>query len=98
MLCANTSDDPSVMEGQATLALELHEQAPDLDAVLAPLGAGGMLSGVAVATKGVAPGCRVMAVEPEGKGLAESIREGRMTCPRRWLDTKAEGIKSKAFV
>jgi threonine dehydratase len=93
MLYVNTSDEPDVMEGQGTLALELLDQVTDLDAILVPLGAGGMLSGVAVATKSRSPNCRVIAIEPEGKHLSESIRTGKMTCPNRWLDTMAEGIK-----
>ena len=45
-------DDPAVMAGQGTLALELLEDAPDLDALVIPVGGGGLLAGCAVAARG----------------------------------------------
>lgn len=93
-LFIKTSDEPNVMEGQGTLALELHEQVRyPLDALVVPLGIGGMISGVCVATKAVSPHCRIIAVEPEGKGLASCIKSRKMTCPEGYLKTAAEGIK-----
>lgn len=58
-------DDPGVIAGQATLALELLEQAPQVDTVVVPVGGGGLLAGVAMAVKALRPGVRVVAVEPE---------------------------------
>ncbi|HEX9618501.1 MAG TPA: threonine ammonia-lyase [Polyangiaceae bacterium] len=58
-------DDLSVMAGQGTVALEMLEQAPDLDAVLVPVGGGGLISGVGVAMRALAPALRVIGVEPE---------------------------------
>jgi threo-3-hydroxy-L-aspartate ammonia-lyase len=58
-------DHPHVIAGQGTAALELHDQQPGLDTVIAPCGGGGLLSGTAVATRGVAPTCRVIGIEPE---------------------------------
>lgn len=58
-------DHEEIVAGQGTAALELHEQAGPLDMVLAPCGGGGLLSGTAVATKGVRPECRVIGIEPE---------------------------------
>ena len=52
--------------GSATLGLELARQAPSLDAVIVPIGGGGLCAGVATAIKAVQPGCRVYGVEPEG--------------------------------
>jgi threonine dehydratase len=52
--------------GTATVAAEWHEQAPDLDAVIVPIGGGGLCAGIAAATKLLAPNCRVFGVEPEG--------------------------------
>ena len=52
--------------GSATLGLELARQAPNLDAVIVPIGGGGLCAGVATAIKAVQPGCRVYGVEPEG--------------------------------
>ena len=55
---------------------------PDLDIVLVPISGGGMAAGVAVAVKAVRPQCKVMAVEPEGKCLKDSLRAKR----RLWSD------------
>ena len=51
-------DDPFVIAGQGTLALELHEQAPEVRTVVVPIGGGGLVSGVAAAYRAVAPGVR----------------------------------------
>src|SRR5882724_1826994 len=59
-------DDLAVMAGQATLAVELLTQVPDLDLILAPVGGGGLLSGTAVAAKTLKPAIRVIGVEPAG--------------------------------
>lgn len=57
-------DDPDVIAGQGTIALEVVEDVPDLDAIIVPVGGGGLLAGVAVAMKGVRSGVRVLGVEP----------------------------------
>jgi threonine dehydratase len=70
-------DHAHVIAGQGTAALELHEQAPDLDVLIAPCGGGGLLSGCAVATKAVAPDCRVIGIEPEvADDATRSFRTG----------------------
>ena len=58
-------DHPQIIAGQGTAALELFEQAGALDALLVPCGGGGLLSGSAIATKGVWPACQVIGIEPE---------------------------------
>jgi threonine dehydratase len=58
-------DDERVIAGQGTTALELLGETGPLDVVLAPCGGGGLLSGIAVAVKGLAPRCKVVGVEPE---------------------------------
>ena len=63
-------DDSEVIAGQGTAALELLEAQPDLDAIIAPVGGGGLLSGTAIAAKGVRPGIVVMGAEPAGAGDA----------------------------
>ena len=57
-------NDPFVMAGAGTVALELMEEAGELDAVVVPTGGGGLLSGCATAVKGLSPGTRVVGVEP----------------------------------
>lgn len=56
-------DDPAVMAGQGTLALELLEDAPDLDVLLIPTGGGGLLAGCAAAAKGLRPDIQIFGVE-----------------------------------
>lgn len=58
-------DHPHVIAGQGTAALELHQEVPDLNALLVCVGGGGLISGCALATRGFAPNCRVIGVEPE---------------------------------
>jgi threonine dehydratase len=58
-------DHPWTIAGQGTAALELLEQVPELDAIVVPLGGGGLLSGVLIAAKGVNPTLNVFGVEPE---------------------------------
>ena len=59
-------DDPLIMAGQGTAALELIQDAGELDLVLTPLGGGGLLSGTATAVRALSPGARILGVEPEG--------------------------------
>ena len=58
-------DDARVIAGQGTIGLELAEQVPDLDAVLVPVGGGGLIGGVALAVKALRPGARVIGVQAE---------------------------------
>ena len=70
-------DDVAVIAGQGTAGLELLDDVPDLDAVLTPLGGGGLLSGVAVAVKALRPAARVFGVEPEaGDDFVRSLAAG----------------------
>ena len=59
-------DDPMIMAGQGTAALELLEEVPDLKVVLTPLGGGGLLSGTATAVRGLGSNARIIGVEPVG--------------------------------
>jgi threonine dehydratase len=85
-------DDHRVITGAATAALELHEQVPGLELLLAPVGGGGLLAGTALATQLVAPGCRVIGVEPAGADDAyRSFRAGHII-PSVRPDTVADGL------
>jgi threonine dehydratase len=87
-------DDLRVMAGQGTVALELIDQVPDLDVILCPVGGGGLLSGVAVVTKALLPGARVVAVEPaEADDAARSFRAGRLI-PLGSTSTIADGLRT----
>lgn len=70
-------EGPLTARGTATLGLEWLEQAPDLDAVLVPVGGGGLLAGVATAVKQLRPDCRVYGIEPTGAdSMWRSFRAG----------------------
>src|SRR5947209_6695239 len=56
-------DDPHVIAGQGTIALEMLEEAPDLDVLVIPIGGGGLISGIAIAAKAVKPGIEIVGVE-----------------------------------
>jgi threonine dehydratase len=70
-------DDDAVIAGQGTMALELLEEVPDLEVLVAPCGGGGLLSGIAIAGRGVRPALRVYGVEPEaGDDMRRSLAAG----------------------
>ncbi|MDR6534493.1 threo-3-hydroxy-L-aspartate ammonia-lyase [Variovorax soli] len=72
-------DHPDVMAGQGTAAKELFEETGPLDALFVPLGGGGLLSGSALATRALAPQCKLYGVEPEaGNDGQQSFRSGRI--------------------
>jgi len=70
-------DDPLVMAGQGTVALELLEEVPELDVLVAPVGGGGLIAGCSTVTKSLRPGARVVGVEPKaGDDTARSLASG----------------------
>lgn len=72
-------NDPRVIAGQGTAALELLEEVQSLDVVMTPVGGGGLLSGTAISVTSLSPTTRVVAAEPEGADDAfRSLREGRI--------------------
>ena len=83
-------DHRDVMAGQGTAALELLQDVPDLDLIVAPIGGGGLLSGTAVAAHGRAPNAEVVGVEPDGRRAARDAIDGgevvQVPVPRTWLD------------
>jgi len=86
------SNDPLVIAGQGTAGLELLEEVPDLDVVMAPVGGGGLLSGTALAVAGLSPDTRIIGAEPEGADDAyRSLQEGRII-PSVNPQTVADGL------
>ncbi len=72
-------DDEDVIAGQGTIGLELLEQLPDLDAVIVPIGGGGLISGVAFAVKSLNPKCKVYGVQVAGApSMANSVAHGEI--------------------
>ncbi|WP_432283416.1 threo-3-hydroxy-L-aspartate ammonia-lyase [Aminobacter sp. BA135] len=72
-------DHPDIIAGQGTAALELIDEVGQLDILIAPLGGGGLLAGCALSAKALAPGCRVIGVEPEaGNDGQQSLQRGEV--------------------
>ena len=72
-------DHADIIAGQGTAALELIEQVGDLDVLLVPCGGGGLLSGCAIAARGLSPHCRTIGIEPElGDDATRSFRTGQL--------------------
>jgi len=61
----NGFDDPAIIAGQGTIGLEIAAQVPDLDAVIVPIGGGGLIAGVTLALKALKPEVTIIGVEPE---------------------------------
>ena len=71
-------DDPAIIAGQGTMGLEIIEQVPDLDAVVVPVGGGGLLAGVALAVKSLQPNVKIIAVEADHvASFSAAMREGK---------------------
>jgi threonine dehydratase len=87
-------NDWRVIAGQGTAALELLEDEPNLDAVITPVGGGGLLSGTAIGAKGLRPSIKVYGAEPAGADDAyRSLQAGRII-PQTDPHTIADGLRS----
>ncbi|MFO0570339.1 MAG: pyridoxal-phosphate dependent enzyme [Polyangiaceae bacterium] len=87
-------DHPDVIAGQGTVALELLEQVPELDAVIAPIGGGGLASGIAIALKARAPGTLVFGAEPQGADDAARSKAKGELLPQTDPRTIADGLRA----
>jgi threonine dehydratase len=88
-------DDEAIIAGQGTLGLEVVEQVPGLDAVLVPVGGGGLISGVAVAVKALCPGVKVIGVEAEAIPCMQAALEAGELVTLDAASTLADGIAVK---
>ncbi len=86
-------DDAQVIAGQGTVALEILDTQPDLDALVVPVGGGGLIAGMAVAAKGVKPGIEIFGVETERFPSMYCALKGEPT--QFGTNTIAEGIAVK---
>jgi threonine dehydratase len=87
-------DDARVIAGQGTAAVELLEDVPDLDVVIAPVGGGGLLSGTAIAAKGMKPGIRVLGAEPANADDAKRSFTSGQVEPVSSAVTIADGLRT----
>lgn len=72
-------NDPEVIAGQGTIGLELLEQVPDIKTVYVPIGGGGLISGIAIAIKSIAPHIRIVGVQPERMhAMVNAVKQGQI--------------------
>lgn len=88
-------DDENVIAGQGTIGLEILDQMPDVEAVIVPVGGGGLISGVAFAIKKLNPNIKVYGVQAKGApSMYNSIHDGKIECLNS-VSTIADGIAVK---
>lgn len=88
-------DDENVIAGQGTIGLEILDQLEDVDAIIVPVGGGGLISGVAFAVKQLKPDVKIYGVQASGApSMANSLRDGKIECLDN-VSTIADGIKVK---
>jgi threonine dehydratase len=93
-------DDPAIIAGQGSCGLEILADCPEIDLVLAPVGGGGLLSGIAAAIRQQRPECSVIGVEPELAGdAAASLRQGRIVqyTAEQTTRTIADGLRTQSL-
>ncbi len=88
-------DDPDVIAGQGTIGLEILDQLPDADAVVVPIGGGGLIAGVAYTIKQINPNCKVYGVQACGApSMEQSVNDGKIETLEK-VQTIADGIAVK---
>lgn len=87
-------DHPDVIAGQGTVGLELLEQVDGLDAVVVPVGGGGLLAGTTLALRALAPRVRIFAAEPAGADDAARSKAAGELLPQTAPDTIADGLRT----
>lgn len=88
-------DDPYVIAGQGTMGLEILEDLPDVDAVIAPIGGGGLISGIAVALKSLRPQVKILGVQAEGAPSMYKAKQIGQINTLESVSTIADGIAVK---
>jgi threonine dehydratase len=88
-------NDPRVMAGQGTAAIELLEEVPDLDIIVTPVSGGGLLSGTSIAVKSTSPRTRVFGAEPQNADDASrSFASGKIEPAATGPQTIADGLRA----
>lgn len=88
-------NDENVIAGQGTIALEIADQLPDLDAIIVPIGGGGLISGIAFTIKSINPNVKVYGVQAQGApSMRNSVRDGEIE-ELSQVSTIADGIAVK---
>lgn len=87
-------DHPWIIAGQGTVGMEIAQEWPEVDTVLAPMGGGGLSSGVAVALKTMVPNARFIGVEPAGAASMRAALEAGGPVTIQGVDTVADGLRT----
>lgn len=89
-------DDPDIIAGQGTVGLEILADLPDVEAIVAPIGGGGLISGIAIAVKSLKPDVRIIGVEAAGAAaMRDSLASGHLV-KLETVSTVADGIAVKS--
>ena len=92
-------DDDAFISGNGTAGLEIVEDLPDVDAVIAPVGGGGLLAGIGVALRALRPGARIYAAEPETAApLQRSFERGTASRFDEWQPSFVDGAGGKSVL
>jgi threonine dehydratase len=89
-------DDPDIIAGQGTIGLEILADLPDVEAIVAPIGGGGLISGIATAVKALKPDVRIIGVEAAGAASMRASLDAGHLVSLTSLSTVADGIAVKA--
>jgi len=85
-------DDEGVIAGHGTAGIEIVEDVPDVDAVIVPVGGGGLLSGIATAVRALRPGAQVWGVEPEGAAALRAALDAGRVVRLEHVHSVADGL------
>jgi len=85
-------DHPHIIAGQGTTGLEIVEDFPEVDLVLAPIGGGGLFSGICVAVRALRPGARIIGVEPEGGASMRAALDADEVVTLDHISSIADGL------
>lgn len=89
-------DDPDVIAGQGTLGLEMLNDLPDADAIVVPVGGGGLISGIAIAARALKPDITIIGVEAEGAASCRASLDAGSPQTLSTINTIADGIATKS--
>jgi threonine dehydratase len=85
-------DDPAIIAGQGTLGVEMHEDLPEVDTVIVPIGGGGLISGIATAFAELSPETRIVGVQADGAATVPNSLDKGIPQTMDSVDTIADGI------
>ena len=92
-------DDDRFISGNGTIALEIHQDVPDVDAVIAPIGGGGLIAGIGAGLRELQPKTRIYAAEPETAApLAASLRNGKASVFEAWSKSFVDGAGGRSVI